>query len=151
MGGVLDDAFTAQSEAYVPEFVSASFGLQEVGAYTTEPVKNESYGYFVIKLDEKVTGWENLTEEITESLLGEQKNENFNTFMQEAMDNAVFDKEYKYKYAVDDKDAAEDEDAADESAENADNIDSKDNADNAADSSADTENGAASNAEQGKE
>ncbi len=125
-GGVLDDAFTAQSEAYVPEFVSAAFGLQEVGSYTTEPVKNDSYGYFVIKLDEKVTGWENLKDEITDSLLGDQKNENFNTFMQDAMDNAVYDKEYKYKYAVEEDDSADNTDSTD-------NTDNADNADNSAD------------------
>lgn len=97
-GGVLEDSFTAESEAYVSEFVTAAVGLTEVGSYTTEPVKSESFGYFIIKLDEKITGWENLKEEIDESLMGDQRNENFSTFMTEAMENAVYDKEYKYQY-----------------------------------------------------
>lgn len=114
-GGVLPTPFTAESEEFVPEFVTAAVGLTEEGSYTTEPVRSDSYGYFIIKLDEKVTGWENLKEEIEESLLGPEKDENFTNFMDEMMANIVYDKEYTYQYTT--EDSAEDTAAEDGSAE----------------------------------
>ncbi len=116
-GGVLETPFTAESEEFVPEFVTAAVGLTEEGSYTTEPVRSDSYGYFIIKLDEKVTGWENLKEEIEESLLGPEKDENFTNFMDEMMANIVYDKEYTYQYTTEDTSAdgtATEEDATTE-------------------------------------
>lgn len=133
-GGVLDDAFTAESEAYVGEFVTAAVGLTEVGSYTTEPVKSDSFGYFIIKLDEKVSGWENLKEQIEESLLGDQKNEAFNTFMQDAMENIEYDKEYKYQYVTEEDNADADAAAEEDGEASTDEAEGTDSGEAAADS-----------------
>lgn len=114
-GGVLPTPFTAESQDLDSDFVTAAFNLTEVGAYTTEPVKSESFGYFIIKLDEKVTGWETLKEDIETALVGTEKDDNFNAFMDEAMANMTIDKEYKYKYA--DKSADKEESEAEPAAE----------------------------------
>lgn len=114
-GGKLPNAFTAESEELDPTFVKAAFALPQEGAYTTEPVRSENFGYFIIKLDKKVTGWENLRDSIEDSLVGEEKDNNFAEFMDETMANITYDKEYKFKYA--DKDADEAADDADESSD----------------------------------
>lgn len=146
-GGKLPNEFTAESQDLDATFVQAAFAIPQEGAYTTQAVRSENFGYFIIKLEKKTTGWENLKEAVENSLVGDQKDENFANFMDETMANLKYDKEYKYKYA--DKDAdkeADDADNADEqqndSGDNTDdqsgndeNADQGDNADNAADKS----------------
>lgn len=123
-GGVLGEAFTAKSDSLDEAFVKAAFGLAAVGDYTTAPVKSESFGYFIIKLDAKTTGWENLKDSILESLLGEERDDNFNAYMETAFAEITYDKEYKYKYktedAVTEDNATEDGSSDDGTTENGD-------------------------------
>ena len=142
-GGKLPNEFTAESQDLDATFVQAAFAIPQEGAYTTQAVRSENFGYFIIKLDKKTTGWENLKEEIETSLKGDEKDTNFANFMDEAMANITYDKEYKFKYenkdadnAADGADANGDENADDQNGDdnqadqdnNADNADAQDNA-----------------------
>lgn len=126
-GGKLPNEFTAESQDLDATFVQAAFAIPQEGAYTTQAVRSENFGYFIIKLDKKTTGWENLKEAVENSLVGDQKDENFANFMDETMANLKYDKEYKYKYAEKDDKKADDADNADDSDKDSQQDDSGDN------------------------
>lgn len=106
-GGVLSDAFTAETAELDADFVEAAFALAAVGDYTKAPVKSETFGYFVIKLDAKTTGWENTKDAIEVSLLGEEQDANFNAYMEAAFAELTYDKEYKYQYVTEEEDVVD--------------------------------------------
>ena len=101
-GGKLDGAFGKTNSSYVQEFVDGAFLLENVGDYSKTPVKT-SYGYHIIKLDVKNTGWENLKEEIMTTLHGEEMYETFNTFMEEKLANPTIEKDYERQHAVEEE------------------------------------------------
>ena len=98
-GGALMTEFTATNNSYVEEFAAAAFTLKNVGDYSAEPVKSE-YGYHIIKLDTKVTGWENLREDIDYALTGEEKDERYYDFITEELANVEIQQDYVRQYEL---------------------------------------------------
>jgi len=104
-GGALGTEFTAANHNFVKEFADACFKLEKVGDIS-EPVKSE-FGYHIIKLDTKVTGWENLRADIEYALVGEEKDNLYYDFITEAYNTLEISKDYARKYPADATDDTE--------------------------------------------
>jgi len=121
-GGDLGQYVTQSASPYVAEFSEAAFALTEIGQITAEPVRS-SFGYHLIKLLDKTTGAESARDAIIEQELGLQRTENYNNYLNDAIANAVVNKDYVRQYAV--------VDDGTDNADNADNSENNDNTDNA--------------------
>ncbi len=97
-GGDLGQYVNPKASPYVPEFSEAAFALTEIGQ-VSEPVRTD-FGYHLIKLLDKTTGVESARDQIIEQELGVQRSENFNNYLNEAIDNAVINKDYERQYAA---------------------------------------------------
>lgn len=75
----------------VEEFEKAAFSLEEVGAYTKEPVKSE-FGYHIIKLEgrkeAKQLTFDEVKDNLAKRLLAEEKNEKFRAYEEELLAKA---------------------------------------------------------------
>lgn len=75
----------------VEEFEEAAFALKEIGEYTEKPVKTD-YGYHVIKLEgrqeEKEFAFDEIKEQLAEKLLSMAKNERFQAYENELLEQA---------------------------------------------------------------
>lgn len=98
-GGDLGQYVNKNASPYVQEFSDAAFALTEIGQISAEPVKSD-FGYHLIKLLDKTTGVESARETIIEQQLGEQRSENYNNYLNEAIANAVINKDYERQYAI---------------------------------------------------
>lgn len=99
-GGDLGTFITAYESPYVPEFTAAALELREVGEMTQEPVRTD-YGYHLILLNDAVTGYENLSEEIYETLIVGDKNTLYNEFVEAALAEAEIQQDFERVYGVD--------------------------------------------------
>jgi len=89
-GGLMERYFTRNDPNLVPEFVAGAFEVPE-GEFSREPVKT-AYGFHIIKVDDKKDTLEELRPDIEETLLGEQKNQAFNDFMQQKYSQAKIER-----------------------------------------------------------
>lgn len=87
-GGALDYLFNIGDTNLVEEFVKGSFALKNVGDYSKTPVKT-SYGFHIIKLDEKADTFEALKQSIIDELSAPDKEDAFNKYMSAKEDAAV--------------------------------------------------------------
>ena len=92
----------------MPEFTEAAFALSEINQVSAEPVRT-SFGYHLIKLLDKNTGWQNVRESIIEQQLGVQRSENYNNYLNEAITNAVINQDYERQYTVENNAAVNNE------------------------------------------
>lgn len=106
-GGDLGTFITAYESPYVPEFTAAALELTEIGEMTQEPVRTD-YGYHLIMLNDAVTGYENLKEEIYETLIVGDKNTIYSDFVEAAIEAAEIQQDFERVYGV----TAETEDEA---------------------------------------
>ncbi len=107
-GGDLGQYVTKNASPYVPEFTEAAFALSEINQVSAEPVRT-SFGYHLIKLLDKNTGWQNVRESIIEQQLGVQRSENYNNYLNEAITNAVINQDYERQYTVENNAAVNNE------------------------------------------
>lgn len=98
-GGDLGQYVNKNASPYVPEFTEAAFALTEIGQISAEPVRTD-FGFHLIKLLDKTTGWESAREDIIEQQLGVQRSENYNNYLNEAIANAVINEDYVRQYSI---------------------------------------------------
>ncbi len=96
-GGSLGEAFGRYDSNYAEEFVVAVYDLENEGDYSKEPVKT-SFGYHVIKLDEKNDDFDQLKDSIKEKLLTAAKDEAYSNCLTDLEQNAVVEMNYTFQY-----------------------------------------------------
>jgi peptidyl-prolyl cis-trans isomerase C len=85
-GGLIPQFFTKDTLYLVKPFVEGSFKLEE-GEYSREPVET-SFGYHIIKVEEKKDTFEELKDEIEVSLLKEKQSKKYSEYYQSKKDSA---------------------------------------------------------------
>lgn len=79
-GGVIDMVFSRQEQGLVPEFVEGAFQLSKVGDYSREPVLSQ-FGYHILKLDALQGSFADVSEDVKNQLLQEEKNAVYQKYM----------------------------------------------------------------------
>lgn len=81
--------------SFYEEFKEGAFSLKEVGSYTKQPVKSQS-GYHIIKLEgrekEKQLTYDQVKEQLVETLLYQEKNQKFSEYVEELRKAAKIEK-----------------------------------------------------------
>lgn len=85
-GGALPDYFSKADSPYDPDFTAACFKIAE-GEFSKEPVKT-SFGYHVIKVEDRKDTFEQLKDELKEKILADKKSEVWRNYLTELMDKA---------------------------------------------------------------
>ncbi len=85
-GGLIPQYFTRDTLYLVKPFVEGSFLLEE-GEYSSEPVET-SFGYHIIKVENKKDTFKELKDEINLSLLKEKQSKKYSEYYQEKKDSA---------------------------------------------------------------
>jgi parvulin-like peptidyl-prolyl isomerase len=86
-GGLIDQYFTRDDPYFVPEFVAGAFQLDK-GAFSRTPVKS-SFGYHIIKVENKRDTLADLQGQVEGSLLADKKNQVFGEFFEQLMSGAT--------------------------------------------------------------
>lgn len=85
-----DIGFFDKDASLVDEFKEAAFQLK-VGEYTKKPVQS-TYGYHIIKIEDKIEehqrSFEEVKEDLTERFIMEEKNEKFSVYVDELLEKA---------------------------------------------------------------
>jgi parvulin-like peptidyl-prolyl isomerase len=115
--GDLGSYVTKENSPYLAAFTEAAFALSEIGDYTTEPVRTD-YGYHIIKLLDKTTGVGEARSAIIEDQLGDERISNYNSIVEEALENATITQDYVRQYAVTDDNTTDDSTTDDTTADN---------------------------------
>jgi len=89
-GGLLDHYFARDDRNFVAEFVAGAF-LLEKGAFSQKPVKS-SFGYHIIKVEDKRDTLEELQGQMEETLLVEKRNRVFGEYYDKLMAEAVIER-----------------------------------------------------------
>ncbi|MEW6663380.1 MAG: peptidylprolyl isomerase [Bacillota bacterium] len=89
-GGLLDYYFTKDDPYFVPEFVAGAF-LLDKGAFSQTPVKS-SFGYHIIKVEDKRDSLEDLKGQVEGMLLASEKNRVFGEYYEKLEAEAVIEK-----------------------------------------------------------
>lgn len=85
-GGLFPDYFTPQDDVFGPEFVEAAFALSE-GEVTEQPVRT-SYGYHLIKVEDKKDSLDEVKADLEEFLLASRRDAAFSDYMEKARQRA---------------------------------------------------------------
>jgi len=98
-GGLIEDYFTEGYTGYVEGYVAGAYELENIGDFSQTPVQT-SYGYHIIKLNDRITGWENLKDDIMEadSELVEQKDTMYSQYLTEQEEDLKIVQKYEFVY-----------------------------------------------------
>ena len=101
-GGKLNQEVTKSTAPYVPEFTEAGFQLAKEGDFTKTPVKTQ-FGYHIIKADTVKKGFDQVKDDVKETLLQTKQQEAVNAYYENLKKDLKVTKEYQYKYAKKDE------------------------------------------------
>lgn len=85
-GGALPDYFSLSDSPYDPDFTQACFQLAK-GEFSQEPVET-SFGYHVIKVEDRQDTFEELKDQLKERIIADKKSEVWRNYLTELMDKA---------------------------------------------------------------